>query len=31
VRRAFVHDIVRYMAATISYAGWICDRYRDIV
>ena len=30
-RRAFVHDIVRYMAATISYARWIRDRYRDIV
>ena len=30
-RRAFVHDIVRYMAATISYARRIRDRYRDIV
>jgi len=29
--RAFVHDIVRYMAATISYARRIRDRYRDIV
>jgi len=31
VSRAFVHDIVRYMAATISYAQRIRDRYRDIV
>jgi len=30
-RRAFVHDIVRYMAATISYSERIRDRYRDIV
>jgi len=30
-RRAFVHDIVRYMAATISYARRIRNRYRDIV
>jgi len=31
VRRAFVHDIVRYMDATISYARRIRDRYRNIV
>jgi len=30
-RRAFAHDIVRYMAATISYAQRFRDRYRDIV
>jgi len=29
-RRAFVHNIVRYMAATISYARRIRDRYRVI-
>jgi len=30
-RRAFVHDIVGYMAATISYTRRICEWYRDIV